>query len=294
MSDQNRVSCIVPIHNGLEMVQKNLSSWLSCLSQDDELILIDDASTEGVAEWILGRLLEQQPQPTQSTLHTSRTSPESNTQVIEGKMEEHTCRVLLLKDNQRFAKAVNTGVAYAKNPLVLLFNSDVVVNSDVRAVLSSHFFVSSTIFAVGCLEKENEAGTLGGKNVLSFTRGLFEHARATEFSSGPTAWVSGGSGMFDAKKWQALGGFDPRFYPAYWEDVDLSWRAREQGWQVMFDENAVVYHEHESTNATVFSSHQLAQQSFEHQKLFTRLHASPLQLIQYLIWLPYRNLKMNT
>lgn len=44
-----------------------------------------------------------------------------------------------------------------------------------------------------------------------------------------------------------LGGFDPRFKPFYWEDVDLDYRARRQGWRCATVPSAVVIHRHSET-----------------------------------------------
>jgi len=40
---------------------------------------------------------------------------------------------------------------------------------------------------------------------------------------------------------EQLGGWDP-CYPAGWEDVDLCWRARLQGWRTVFVPQAVCWH----------------------------------------------------
>jgi len=45
----------------------------------------------------------------------------------------------------------------------------------------------------------------------------------------------------------ALGGFDETFIEASWEDNDLGLRARWSGYKYVYNEKAVVYHNHEST-----------------------------------------------
>lgn len=42
--------------------------------------------------------------------------------------------------------------------------------------------------------------------------------------------------------WEALGGFDPAFVPAWFEDVDLCARIRERGWRVRFVPSAKATH----------------------------------------------------
>ncbi|HQM16162.1 MAG TPA: hypothetical protein PLM16_03090, partial [Candidatus Woesebacteria bacterium] len=146
------------------------------------------------------------------------------------------------------------------------------------------------LFAVGCHEYEptdsNEV-VEGGKNILWFEKGLFQHSRAKEFSSGETAWASGGSAMFDRDKWMQLGGFSEKYYPAYWEDLDLSMRAKQKGWAVWFCERARVTHQHESTNQTTFGADKLTQLSWKHADHFTKKFAQGKQKFDFYLFRPY-------
>jgi len=116
---------------------------------------------------------------------------------------------------------------------------------------------------------------------------MFIHSRASKLDSGETAWASGGSALFDLEKWKELGGFDIAFYPAYWEDIDLSMRARKKGWNILFCENAVVDHRHETTNASVFGQKKIDIMSWKNAYLFAWRHMTATQWLQHLIWLPY-------
>lgn len=44
------------------------------------------------------------------------------------------------------------------------------------------------------------------------------------------------------KAWDQLGGFDERFIGGSFEDVDLCWRAREAGWRIIYEPDAVLFH----------------------------------------------------
>lgn len=289
---RDEVSWIIPTFNGVDLLRENMANWLSMMKASDELILVDDASTDQTQSWLKDQISDVADQELVPFQHDDRTASVDVTRVYSGKSEGKAISVVTLAQNQRFARAVNTAALYAHNEVLFLLNSDVRVEANCRPQLVAAINSGDDIFAVGCLEKE-EKGCLGGKNELWFERGLFQHQRATEFSSGPTAWVSGGSGLFDRSKWQHLRGFDPRYYPAYWEDVDLSFRARTHGWKVVFDAAAIVDHQHESTNSHVFSEQVIRRKSFEHQQLFTRIHATPLQKIQYWLWKPYWWRKMK-
>ena len=55
-------------------------------------------------------------------------------------------------------------------------------------------------------------------------------------------YCSGGSLLLRRDVWEALGGFDDRYYPAYFEDVDLALRASDAGWEVWYQPLSVVRH----------------------------------------------------
>ena len=73
-----------------------------------------------------------------------------------------------------------------------------------------------------------------------------------EFTLGTDALVQkvaagGTQGVFDKKKFIELGGFDRSFYPAYWEDMDISYKALRKGWKLIIDPKSVAYHEESLT-----------------------------------------------
>jgi GT2 family glycosyltransferase len=58
----------------------------------------------------------------------------------------------------------------------------------------------------------------------------------------PTLFAVGGYMAVDRAKFIALSGFDPLFFPAYGEDIDLCLRAWERGWPSLYVPESVVYH----------------------------------------------------
>ena len=283
------VTVVIPTYNGRPLLSKHLPSVEAILRARDVLLLVDDASTDDSVEWLIKRF-SAEPIPTPQSLPTDAVLYEGGLKVGE---ETNPVLILSLKSNVRFAGAVNHAVSLVTTPTFLLLNNDVEPMPGLLDVLVPEFF-NNKVFAIGCHEFENDEKTIeGGKNKLWFERGIFQHARADEFGSGETAWVSGGSGIFDTNKWQKLGGFDPQFYPAYWEDTDISMRARKFGWKTLFCAEAVVFHKHETSNASVFGSDTIVKLSWQHQRYFTRKHANIWQLLQYYMWQPYWRRKMG-
>lgn len=265
------ISIIIPTFNGRHLLEKNLPAVLGELGDGDELIIIEDAGNDDTLEWL------------EKNIKSKVNAKDAQLKVIKN------------KKNLRFGASCNKGVRLAKHKLIMLLNNDVSPHHGAFNQLASHFS-DPEVFAVGCLEIEKIDGkeNYHGKNRLWFEQGIFRHEKTKNLTSGATAWVIGGSGMFDRIKWLELGGFDKRYYPAYWEDIDLSFRAKKRGWKVLFDAKAVVDHNHESTNIDVFGQKNLDKISWKNILKFTWKNSNFWQKIAFIIWRPlwiYRRLK---
>lgn len=276
------VSVVIPTFNGLELLQENLASVFSALRSGDEVVIVDDTSTDGTVAWLC------------ETYHLEKAASTADFDHWRGTVNKpvsFSLSVIKNHHNLRFGANSNRGVEQAKSPLVLLMNNDAQMHSDTISKLVPHFD-NSQVFAVGCHEREGDQGAIsGGKNRMWFSRGMFWHSRAEDFNTGETAWASGGSAMFDRSKWLELGGFDPVYYPAYWEDLDLSYRARQKGWLVLFEAEAMVDHTHETTNQDVFGQQKIDVMSWKNARAFTWRNGNLAQKISFLLWFPYYGFK---
>jgi GT2 family glycosyltransferase len=276
------ISIVIPTFNGQQLLAKNLPAVLKSARRNDQISIIDDASTDDSVEWLCKKFdLTEAESKKDYTIRRASKSKADQPQVT----------LIVNHQNLRFGASCNRAIDLATTKLVFLINNDVVPQQNTISKLVRHF-EDTNIFAVGCHEiEENKGGKSGGKNQLWFERGMFIHSRAKDFSTGETAWASGGSAMFDREKWQQLGGFDARYYPAYWEDVDLSFRARSKGWHVLFDSEAVVYHNHETTHNDVFGQEKMRAISWRNARTFAWTNSTLWQKFQVLFWTPYWLLK---
>jgi len=206
------ISIVIPNWNGVYLMKKHLKNVVKA-APDAEIVIADDQSSDGSVEYL------------------RKYFPDVKV-VVRGKREG-------------FAANVNAGVRKASGDIVVLLNTDVEPNPGFLPPLLRHF-QDASVFAVGCLEisPEKDGDVLRGRGLARWIKGYFIHTRG-EVDKNDTAWVSGGSGAFRKSMWDQLGGMDTLYNPFYWEDIDLSYRARKAGWKTMFEPHSVVHHYHE-------------------------------------------------
>ena len=247
-----KFSIVIPNYNGSHLLKKNLPKVIKA-AEDAEIIVVDDASTD-------------------DSLKTLSSFP--------------AVRVVRHRTNQRYAIACNNGVNAALGDIIVLLNSDVFPELDFLQPMRRHFEDEQT-FAVGCMEIVGEKTR--GKSTGKFQQGMLVHAEAQDRKPGPTLWAFGGSGAFSREKWLKLGGMDALFRPAYWEDIDLSYRAWKRGWKVVFEPKSRVYHQPESTNISAFGRARIRRIASKNQLLFVWKNITDSKLIvSHLIWFPLR------
>lgn len=246
-------SIVIPTYNGLPLLKKYLPSIVAH-AHGSQIIVVDDASTDHTVKW----LADTYPQ-------------------IE---------VVKNRTNLGFALAVNAGFAAAQTDLVLLLNNDVEINAETLPKLRDNFKDNPKLFAVGAKEILPDGGKRG-RSTGEYRRGLLIHSAVKELTLGPTLWVFGASGMFRRNLWHKLEGLDKLYFPAYWEDIDVSYRAWKAGYQCLFDPKATLLHQGESTmNRELGWKKQVF--GFKNQLLFFWKNVSDWPLLgKHLFWMPY-------
>jgi GT2 family glycosyltransferase len=257
------VSLIVPNYNGERLLAGNLPAvFEAAAAYDAEVIVVDDGSTD------------------------------NSVKVVEEGFPE--VRLVVKEKNEGFASAVNAGAAAAAGRVIVLLNTDVRPEPEFLSFLLPHFDDGS-VFAVGCLDKSVEGGKVveRGRGAGKLARGFLVHRWADPRRGETTLWVAGGSGAFDREKWAALGGMRTIYNPFYYEDIDLSWRARKRGWRVLFEARAVVVHEHEEGPIRkLYPPEKVKAIAYRNQFLFVWLNASDSRfLLEHLVWLPWHFLR---
>lgn len=159
-------------------------------------------------------------------------------------IEEHFPEVeLIVTEKNDMLFSLNKVVAQRSEEIVILLNNDMRFKEDFAKHLLKHFD-DENVFAVTA-KVMNWQGT---QIVASQRRGYFRNAwfykewNPTTQKSCLSLDAGGGYAAFRRSMFMALGGFDTLFRPGYWEDTDLSYRAWQKGWKVVYEPAAVICH----------------------------------------------------
>jgi GT2 family glycosyltransferase len=255
-----KVSVVIPNWNGCYLMQKHLHNLIK-VSDDAEIVVSDDNSSDDSVKFL------------------KKNFPE----------------VIVVERSKRsgFAGNVNAGVAQAHGDIVVLINTDVEPENGYLKPLIEHF-ADPMVFAVGCMDKSYEKGEIKyrGRGIAHWEHGFYLHERG-EINKTDTAWVSGGSGAFRRKYWNELGGMDELLNPFYWEDIDLSYRAVESGYRLVFEPKSLVNHYHEEGKIkSDFTPNQVKIIVYRNQFIFIWKHIPDMKtFLEHLIYAPYRIFK---
>ena len=231
------LSIIIPTYNTASMTLRCCEAVLASLPESSEVIVVDDGSTDDTAE-LLGASPVEDRRFRLSNAGEYRTGPAP---VLHWKL-------VRLERNRGFAFAANCGVAEAKGRIVLVLNSDAIVERDsLRAIVAA--FDTDEHLGVAGARLLNEDGTpqwSGGRTptllwmigVVSGAGHLARRFRRKRATPGDVDWVSGAAMAFRAEVWKP---FTER-YRFYCQDIDFCLRARSEGWSVRIIEEARVIH----------------------------------------------------
>lgn len=207
-------SIIVVAYNSRAYLAPCLTSILAAMGPDDELIVVDNGSTDGSADLVQTRF------------------PQAR---------------LIRAANTGYAGGNNRGAAAARGDLLVFLNPDTVVAPGALAALIAPLEGATDVgLTTACLvhmERPtiiNACGNTIHSTGLTYCRGAgaprARYTRSTDVDA-----VSGAAFAIRRALFMALGGFDAQFF-LYVEDTDLSLRARLAGYRCRYVAEAVVAH----------------------------------------------------
>lgn len=169
--------------------------------------------------------------------------------------------VLKQKTNLGFAGGVNVGINYAINhnaEFVVLLNNDTVVAKNwgmnlLKSIRTEQKIgaTASKIISFSPPHTIDSTGDFYSTWGLPFPRGRGNQNINKYDELDPLIFgSSGGASVYRVKMLKEIGLFDEDFF-AYYEDVDLSFRARLAGWDITYEPKAVVYHKIGATSSKI-------------------------------------------
>jgi GT2 family glycosyltransferase len=211
-----RSSVVIPNVNGERFLPDCLTALGGQTDTDFEVIMVDNGSTDG------------------------------SLAIVRDSFPE--VRVIELRDNFGFAKAMNVGIEAAAGEYVVFLNNDTRVAPDWLAEL------------VACLERRPQAAAAGSRTLLMRDESLIDgagdvmdwtflpHPRGHGEPDSkryreemPVTTVSAAACAWRADALRDIGLFDEDFF-IYYEDVDLGLRARLLGYESWYAPRSVALH----------------------------------------------------
>lgn len=211
----SKVTVIILNTNELQHLKTCLPSVLSQTYPNYEVLVVDNASTDGSIDFI------------------KKYSP--------------GVKVIQNKENLGYAAGNNVGFEHATGKYIAVLNPDTEVDKNWLSELIKPLeqnpkigLTTSKILIYNSRGIVNACGNIAHFTGLDFCRGLGESS--TNYSKPEfVGAISGCAFLIRRELLHQMGGFDPDFF-IYLEDVDMSWRARLAGYSIFFVPTSLVYH----------------------------------------------------
>lgn len=212
VTSPNRITIIIPAYNQLGYCRSCIQSIQANTRRNHHLVLVDNASTDGVADYF-------DSIPNATVIHAPQ--------------------------NLGFAGGVNLGLAIADGHVVIL-NSDTLVPPDwlshLEAALHTHPDWGMLGPVTNCASGEQQLNGLafnGPDAVDAYGNQRWEELGP---SVRPTNRLAGFCLLIRDTVWQQVGEFDTRFGIGNYEDDDYCTRVRQAGKQLGIAEGCFIFH----------------------------------------------------
>ena len=150
--------------------------------------------------------------------------------------------------NLGFIKNCNNASKFATGKYILFLNNDTQVQKNWLNSLLEIIETNEKIGMVGSKliypnGRLQEAGGIIWNNASGLNYGKSDDPTKSEYSYVKEVdYISGASIIIKKDLWQKIGGFDERYAPAYFEDTDLAFEVRKNGYKVIFQPKSLVVH----------------------------------------------------
>ena len=200
--------------------------------------------------------LQKQSEKNYSILVVDNGSSDDSKEILEKYRKKHkNTKIIFNKKNYGFAGGVNIGIKWAiKNNFeyFALFNNDAIADSMwlqglINAIKPNNVGISTGLLLRRDGKTIDTTGDWYSIWGLPFPRNRNDLTKKAPIESELVFGATGGASLYKTKLIQDIGLFDEDFF-AYYEDVDISFRAQLAGWKVVYTPQAIAYHEQGATS----------------------------------------------
>ena len=276
MEGAPKVAVLILNWNKWQLTLECLESTLQNDYPNNEIVLVDNGSKDGSVEKVIaycrGEVETDSPyfafdrhnKPVSVRVVKVNDDYDSQEEGGFGTIAEgdHKITVLAASQNHGYAEGNNIGMRFISldkaTKYILFMNNDVIVERRFLSSLVSVMEASDVSVAMGSPkilyydyhgshETINNAGSFVGTRYLEgYKRGMGEIDKGQYASHDKLDWADGACFIMRTDALKKTGGFDKAFF-AYWEETDLSLRARRMGYSIVFIPESVIWH-HESAS----------------------------------------------
>jgi GT2 family glycosyltransferase len=245
------VSVVIVNWNGRHLLAECLDSLAAQHAEDVEIVLVDNGSQDGSAEFVGQRY--------------------------------PGVRLVCLQENRGFAGGNNAGMAVARGRYIALLNNDTKADPSwlanlIDAAEASPHRVGMWACKILSYDKPDlidNVGLLLYPDGLGRGHGRLEGDRGQFDLPGGALAPSGCAGLYRKEMLEEIGLFDAEFF-AYADDVDIGLRARLAGWECRYVPSAKVYHRY-SASSSAYSPFKVF--LVERNRIWVLLKYFPLELV---------------
>ena len=162
--------------------------------------------------------------------------------------------------NTGFSGGNNLAARFARGRFLLLLNDDSLVEPGFIDSLQRAVEGDPAIAAAGGKILSAD-GTLQEAGSVLWSDGWVAHVGAGHPANSPAYgysrdvdYISANGLLVDRQVWDAIGGLDERYFPAYYEDVDLCLALLNRGYRVVYEPQAQLRHLESQSTSTQFRS----------------------------------------
>ena len=215
--------------------------------------------------------------------------------MIDSFSEEYrSFRFIRNEKNGGFANGCNIGARESSGNYLLFLNPDTIAGENAVDLLLERAKGTSGDFIISCRQKDENGGEsiawgsfLAPGKLTGPGRALSRFLKAKLFSSKSIVkenpfhpdWVSGSVIMIRRDFFEKLGGFDEDFW-MYFEDMDLCFRAREMGGDILYFTDITIEHKHGgSSRINIYTTALTKSEVLISKHLYVSKHFSTLSRI---------------